>query len=248
MVVIGGGNVAWHLSKQFSNCKSINLLQIYNRNILSISDLNSVATITDKVDEIKIADIYVLAISDNAIKDMLDFIPNKKALILHTSGTTSMNILNKFDRIGVFYPLQTLTKFNEIDFKNIPILIEAKHKDDLLILKNIANQISDNVQYINSEERKKIHLAAVFVNNFVNHLYSIGYEFLEENNINPSILIPLILETAQKLVNYHPKNIQTGPAKRKDFITIASQIEMLENKENKVIYKLLSDSISKQYE
>lgn len=248
VIIIGGGNVAWHLAQQFSKSKTINLVQIYNRNLLSINDLSSLTTITDDIAQLKLADVYFIAIADNALPNFLCNIPNKNALIVHTSGNTSINVLENFNRIGVFYPLQTLTKFDEINFNTIPILIEAKYEEDLIILRNIAAELSEYVKNINSDERKKIHLAAVFVNNFVNHLYTIGYQLLEENNINPLILNPLIFETAQKLDKSHPINIQTGPAKRKDEITIASHIALLNDLHLKNVYKLITDSISKKYE
>ena len=172
----------------------------------------------------------------------------KNTLIVHTSGATAMYILKKHDSIGVFYPLQSFTKNRMPDFKEIPICIEAKNEKDIDTLNLLAQKISNHVYEIDSEQRKKIHVAAVLVNNFTNHLYHLGYNFLDENNINPQILFPLIKETAHRIDEVSPYLAQTGPAKRHDLKTMENHLELLKSPKTKEIYKLLSRSISDIYE
>ena len=143
-----------------------------------------------------------------------------------------------------FYPLQTFTKGKKVDFKKIPICIEAEQDNDLKILEQLAVLISEKTHLINSQQRKALHVAAVFVNNFVNHLYQIGSEICQENQIPFSILEALITETASKIERLSPKNAQTGPAKRNDKGTIDAHLDFLKSDVSKQeIYKLLTQSI-----
>lgn len=246
VTLIGGGNVAWQLAHVFSNSEGIELVQMYNKTLENIEYFADITTITDDIKTLKKADIYIIAVSDKAIENVAKNLA-VNGLIVHTSGTTEMEVLNSHQRIGVFYPLQTFTKNHWVDFSEIPICIEVNNETDLNLLKKIASIISRNVFEYNSLERKKIHLAAVFVNNFVNHLYYLGYHFLNENAINPKILFPLIKETALKLQEENPYDNQTGPAKRKDIRTFEAHLELLEDSKMKEIYNLLSNSIAETY-
>jgi len=154
-----------------------------------------------------------------------------------------MNSLPTQIRKGVFYPLQTFSKQKEVNFKGIPICIEASRKEDVEMLQKIATALSDSVYKISSDQRKSLHLAAVFINNFSNHMYQIGNEICEENALPFSILKPLIKETAAKIDALDPKQAQTGPAKRNDQQTIAKQLKQLENKSYKKVYEVLTESI-----
>src|SRR5690606_37608456 len=161
-------------------------------------------------------DITLISVTDNAIEQVSGAIPYNDSLVVHTSGTTALEVLNDKNRKGVFYPLQTFSKNKEIDFKEVPLCLEAENEVYLNELKNLAKQLSDNVFEISSEQRKSLHVAAVFVSNFTNHLYSIGNEICNENNISFNILKPLIKETADKINYLSPKEAQTGPAVRFD--------------------------------
>ena len=162
---------------------------------------------------------------------------------MHTSGGVALEKISNHNRRGVFYPLQTFTKGKAVDFKTIPICIETEFSADLKILKKIAKSISDKMYIINSEQRKALHVAAVFVNNFTNHLYQIGNQICEENNIPFEVLHPLIQETAEKIKELSPSEAQTGPALRNDTKTIEKHIDFLENPEYKKLYQLLTQSI-----
>ncbi len=164
-------------------------------------------------------------------------------MVVHTSGSAPLTILNDNNRKGVFYPLQSFSKDKAVDFKNIPICLESENGTDYRVLEAVAKAISDKVYAINSEQRRAIHVAAVFVNNFTNHLYSIGNEICTENQIPFDILKPLIEETVQKLQTLTPEEAQTGPAIRNDYNTIAAHEAFLTNENQLTIYKILTQSI-----
>ncbi|NQY06685.1 MAG: DUF2520 domain-containing protein, partial [Flavobacteriaceae bacterium] len=245
VVLLGGGNVSYHLSETFLKSDEINLIQIYNRSFASLDKFPKDIAKTDCLTELKEADLYVIAVSDDAITELSNKLTFKNRLVVHTSGSTSIKKLNDQNRKGVLYPLQTFSKEKNVDFSSIPICLEAEHKEDLLMLKKLANSISNDVQEINSKQRKALHLAAVFVCNFVNHLYAIGHEICTEHELSFDILKPLILETSEKIVSLSPHNAQTGPAKRDDQKTMKKHRKSITNKTHKELYTLLSKSIRK---
>ncbi|MEH6705701.1 MAG: DUF2520 domain-containing protein [Galbibacter orientalis] len=247
IVLIGGGNIAHHFFKVFSNHKSIDLIQCYNRNLDKIKSFEKSTIITNNLNELLEAAIYILAINDDAIPEFSNKLPFSNSLVVHTSGNVSMLDLNEKNRRGVFYPLQSFSKNKEIDFNEIPICIEAENKADLNILKVLAETISSKVFKISSEQRKILHVSAVFVNNFVNQLYYIGHDICEKHDIPFEILQPLIKETSKKIEEISPKEAQTGPAKRNDTETINSHLELLTNEDYKNIYKLLTAAIIKTH-
>jgi len=167
-------------------------------------------------------------------------------LVVHTSGAADLIELKSVSRKGVFYPLQTFSKNKEIDFSSIPICIEAENKNDLVLLETLALAISKKCHPINSVQRKSLHVSAVFVNNFVNHLYTIGSEICIENGLPFDLLIPIIQETSNKIQDLSPFDAQTGPAKRSDTKTIKDHLSIL-NKNQQEIYILLTNSIIKTY-
>lgn len=245
--IIGSGNAAQHLITTFQNLeKSINkieLVQAFARKKESLSHLLPQEKITDDLNTLAEADLYIISISDDAIATVSDALPFKNRLVVHTSGSTPFTILNDNNRKGVFYPLQTFTKGKPVDFKTIPLCLEAENPSDYQILDKVAKAISDKVYAINSEQRKALHVAAVFVNNFTNHLYSIGNDICLENQIPFDILKPLMEETLQKLQSLSPKEAQTGPAIRQDQKTIAAHEAFLKNENQLKIYKTLTQSI-----
>lgn len=246
IVLLGAGNVASHLAKAFLASNAVELIQIYNRSKKNLKQFESQINTTTNLNALAKADIYIIAIPDDEISSFSVKLDTQDALVAHTSGSVAMLALAKKHRSAVFYPLQTFTKGKDIDFKNIPICIEAENKKDLTILEKLATTISDKVYKINSKQRKNLHVAAVFVNNFTNHLYHIGHQICNENNVPFEILAPLIQETANKIQELTPFEAQTGPAKRDDTQTIATHLAML-NKEQQEIYKLITQSITKTY-
>lgn len=246
VVILGGGNIATHLAHVFIKHSSISLVQVYNRTIGALKPLKKFVPITDNLNKLKKADIYIIAVSDNAIELVSSNIKIGKSFVVHTSGSTSINVLDKHENFGVFYPLQSFSKDTPLDFSNIPICLEANNKKGESLLKKLATKISKTHYLINSEQREKLHVAAVFVNNFVNHLYYIGDEICSANEIDSDILQPLIQETAKKTARFSPYKAQTGPALRGDKHTIEKHLEKL-TKNQQEIYKLLSHSIASTY-
>ena len=242
--IIGSGNVAHHLIQTFQSNDEIEIVQVFARRPESVKSIISKEKIISDYNDLKQADLYIISVSDDAIFDVSDRLPFSNRLVVHTSGTKPLEILSDKNRKGVFYPLQTFSKTKNVDFKQIPICLEAENSDDLELLKKVAYLISDKVFEIDSEKRKALHVSAVFVSNFVNYLYGIGEEICKENEIPFDVLKPLIIEVADKINYLTPKQAQTGPAKRGDSQTIEKHLKFLENdSEKKEIYQLLTQAI-----
>src|SRR5690606_25065742 len=202
---------------------------------------------TDDINEVvDSADLYILSISDDAISSVISKMKPVNGIIVHTSGSTSINIFaNKFTHYGVFYPFQTFSTGKNVDFKKIPILLESSESKSLSTLKKVALSISDNVQECNSDQRKILHIAAVFACNFTNYFYTISQNLLEDNNLDFNLIRPLILETALKVQKLMPSEAQTGPAARNDISIINNHLKQLESEpELSTIYRLVSDQIT----
>ncbi|HLA55124.1 MAG TPA: Rossmann-like and DUF2520 domain-containing protein [Flavobacterium sp.] len=241
--IIGSGNVAQHLMKAFAKSGAVDLLQVFSRKPETISDLISADKIIDDFNALSQADLYIIAVTDSAIAAVSQQLPFTGRLVVHTSGSLSADALDSKNRRGVFYPLQTFTKNKDVDFKMIPICLETENKSDYEVLEHVAKTISGNVFPIDSTQRKALHVAAVFVNNFTNHLYKIANDICTENNVPFDILKPLIAETADKVMVLSPKEAQTGPAKRNDTNTIDAHLAFLSNGNLQPIYKILTQSI-----
>ncbi|MEP5253735.1 MAG: DUF2520 domain-containing protein [Winogradskyella arenosi] len=243
VVILGAGNVATHLYKAFRNAENIEITQWYNRSRSAISSYANAVEITDNLEDLKEADLYIIAISDDCIAEFSSELPFKDRFVVHTSGSVAMHDIDKKNQIGVFYPLQSFSKNAEIDFSEVPICIEVYEKENLQLLKDLAQAVGCKAHKITTEQRQTLHLAAVFVNNFTNQLYRIGHEICETKNIEFNILHPLIEETAKKIQHMSPFMAQTGPAKRHDKKTIKRQLKLIEKDSHASIYKLLTASI-----
>ena len=244
VIIVGTGNVSYHLQKAFSQAESVDVLDVYQgRSDFStlFSKKNPNRQYIDK------ADVFIIAVSDDAINSVSQHFKNIPKLVVHTSGSVSMGVLPKQVRQGVFYPLQTFSKERPVNFKTIPICLEAKDLKDLEILRTLSTAISDKVYEINSTQRKALHLAAVFVNNFANHMYQMGYEICHENKVSFDLLKPLIAETASKIETLAPMEVQTGPAKRNDKNTIEDHLTQLKDQKKQAIYRLLTQSIKETH-
>lgn len=247
VVILGAGNVATHLFNAFQKTENIKVVQVYNRSKKKLAYFESKTSTTTSISKIMDADVYLISVSDDSINSLSKKLQFNNKLVAHTSGSIAMNQISTHNSPSVFYPLQTFTSGKEVDFKTIPLCIEATKKTDLLLLENLAKSISDNIYHINSKQRKALHIAAVFVNNFVNHLYQKGEEICKENNVSFDILKPLILETARKVFELSPKNSQTGPAKRNDNKVIEQHISDLNTTTQQEIYTLLTKSIQQTH-
>ncbi len=241
--IIGSGNVAQHLIKVFSLNTDIELVQIFVRNKKTVLELISADKIFSNYKDFIPVDVVIIAVTDGAIELVYQELPFTSQLIVHTSGTFSLEVLKNKNRIGVFYPLQTFSKSKEVDFKTIPICIEAQNENDYKTLECVAHAISNSVHRINAKQRLSLHVAAVYVCNFTNYMYTIGNDICNLNNLSFEILKPLIQETANKIMLISPAMAQTGPAIRKDTGTLKTHFDFLTNDNQKEIYKLLTKSI-----
>ncbi|MEM9076481.1 MAG: DUF2520 domain-containing protein [Bacteroidota bacterium] len=246
VVILGTGNVAENLFHAFYESTSIRLTQVVGRNEESLKKFQDKTKVSSDFENLVQADIYVIAISDNAIPEISKKI-TQEGLVVHTSGATPMEVIPTKNR-GVFYPLQTFTKGHVLDFSTIPICVEAEDPMSFTKLQQLGECISNKVYGINSEQRKKLHLSAVFANNFSNHLFHISEVLCKEENLSFELLKPLILETVKKLDFLSPLEAQTGPARRKDSESMKRHLELLTDEKQIKLYMLLSEAISKTYE
>lgn len=247
ITIIGTGNIATHLFDTFQWYDTLQVVQVVGRSQKSLSYFSESVATCLLSQTLKKADVYIIAVSDAAIPVVSKLLENCTGLVVHTSGSVALDSLSAIAHKGVFYPLQSFTKGKKVTFRKIPICIEASNESDQKTLQYLAETISDVVYKISSEQRKHVHLAAVFVNNFTNYMYTIGHEICEQYEIPFEILKPLIAETALKIDTMSPTDAQTGPARRNDIETMQSHIEELTTKENKNIYRLLSEAIQKKY-
>lgn len=249
--IIGAGNVATHLANALYN-KGVNINQVYSKTLVNAKELgNKVrAGYTTDLNGIKPnSDLYIISVSDDVIEQIADKLEIENKILVHTSGSVDVDVLKKASKnYGSFYPLQTFTKNTEVNFENIPMCIEGSNKKTENELTALALLLSSNVNKINSEQRKKLHLAAVFACNFSNYMQVIAQDLCEENNVSFDLLKPLIKETFEKGLNVNPIDNQTGPARRGDKKTIDKHLKLLETNENlKEIYTLISNQIIKKY-
>ncbi|WP_422351302.1 Rossmann-like and DUF2520 domain-containing protein [Flagellimonas sp.] len=247
VVILGTGNMAQHLCQTFSKTDSIQLIQVYGRNQGNLRWFFSYAELCSEPKDIAKADVYLIAVSDQAIEEVSGHLLDKKGIVAHTSGATPMNILSAENR-GVFYPLQTFTKDKTVDFDSIPICLEAQNEESLGVLQDLAQAISSKVHLINTEQRRQLHLAAVFTNNFTNYLYGIGEAICKRNKISFDLLKPLIQETSNKIMSLPPKEAQTGPARRGDEKSMNQHLSLMSDRTEQEIYRLLSKAIKTTYE
>jgi len=241
VVIIGYGNVGQHLHKAFSNTNAVLVKQIYVRNLTKITPLKNIET-TNNLNKLVDADVYIIAVSDDAIPIVSSQIINTNTLVVHTSGSVSLDSLKNIGNKGVFYPLQSFSKEKEINFNDVPFCLEAENKKDYILLESLSFSIGKKVFPIDSKQRQQLHVAAVFVNNFTNHLYKIGQDICDNYNVPFEVLYPLIKEGTSKIETLSPKEAQTGPAIRKDQKTIENHLKLL-NDSQQSIYKLITKSI-----
>jgi len=247
VILLGFGNVNSHLLNALYKSNKVSIIQVFNRgNNKMILPFNNIP-FTDDISKIKEADVYIIGIPDDAISSFSGSLSFQDKLVVHTSGGAAMDVLSSKNRRGIFYPLQTFSKQQKVDFKKIPICIEAENPNDLEMLRDLGKTISESVVEISSEKRAKLHLAAVFVNNFVNHLYEIGNEILRDENLSFELLKPLIAETASKIETLSPEEAQTGPAKRNDKKTIEKHLHLLADSHHKKLYELFTEQLNQKY-
>jgi len=247
VVILGAGNVATHLYKAFKASENVSVKQLFNRSLKIIETYKNEVKITNDLSKLVEADVYILAVSDDAIAELSTQLPFENRFVVHTSGSVSAYDIDKKNRRGVFYPLQTFSKSAPIDFSEVPLCLETLRRTDYPLLKTLGASISDHAKRVNRDQRASLHLAAVFVNNFTNQIYRVAQEITESQGAEFDMLKPLILETAKKVHHMSPYKAQTGPAKRNDKKTIKKHLKALDNEHHEAIYKLLTESIKKTH-
>lgn len=250
---IGAGRVATHLAKVLS--KQHQIVNIFSRNLdraqVLACQVDAQACSTFEMMSESV-DLIIIAVSDQSIAEVIQNLDEHfpETLIVHTSGSTHLNVLTQYHaRSGVFYPLQTFSFEREIDWSTTPLFIEANVEHDAERLNTLATEISQRVYQYSSEQRLSLHLAAVFACNFSNYCYDMAKQVVDAQQVDFSLLYPLILETANKATQHDPKTVQTGPAMRGDQNILNMHQKMLMNKgreDLKEIYQLMSEQILKR--
>lgn len=254
IVIIGCGNVAWHITKHFSQLKSYEVLVYNHKPNALLNDFKTklkCSTASSLNNIIPNADFYFVCITDKYISETVKKIniTNKNAVLIHTSGSAKIEELGEDNNSAVFYPLQSFSKNTNVNWKEIPIIIEAKKGGVKKKILDLAKLFSDNIVSLNYKERLKLHLAAVLVNNFVNALFVSAGDLISNNTHNNKlkILLPLLKQTVFKIESIDPRLAQTGPAKRNDDLVMKKHLKLLSKDEDlKNIYKQLSKLIVKQ--
>jgi predicted short-subunit dehydrogenase-like oxidoreductase (DUF2520 family) len=252
--VIGSGNLAWHLAPALDNAGFV-VKEVFSRNPVHAEAL------TDRLYQAEVkatldfstsdSRVFFIITRDDAVQEIArEIVLPEEALLVHTSGSQPLSALQfaATSRLGVFYPLQTLSKSRKIDFRDIPLFIESSDEATGRDLLNIGKAISSQVKQIGSQERKALHIAAVFASNFVNHMLTLSGDVLRENSLDFKWLLPLITETISKSLSMGPSETQTGPARRGDLEVLDAHLEFL--KDDMMIaeiYRVISQHIVDRY-
>jgi len=251
LIIVGTGNVAWHLARA---CVAAGheLVAVATRSESSGKEFVQAFQGSRYIPLAEIKDldpdVVFLTVPDAAIPEVLAHIATgSKTVVVHTSGSQPLSILQTAARAGVFYPVQTFTKYKPVDFADIPILIEGNDKAIEELLMQLAQSLSNTVQIKDSQARKQLHLAAVFACNFTNHLLGISRYLLERADLSTNLLQPLIQETFTKASANDPFTVQTGPASRSDINIIQEHIQQLSAHPSwQELYRQLTLSIQEQ--
>jgi predicted short-subunit dehydrogenase-like oxidoreductase (DUF2520 family) len=252
---IGSGNLAWHLAPALDNTDFAvkEVFSLNSRHATALTERLYQAKATTSLDfSGSHSNIFIIAVSDDVIEEVAqEIVLPDDAILVHTSGSQPLSVLGyaATPNIGVFYPLQTFTKSKKIDFKDVPVFIEAENKETEKILMVMAKAISKKVFTSNSEDRKALHIAAVFASNFTNHMLTISKDLLEQHDLDLELLKPLIAETISKSLAIGPEDAQTGPARRGDLEILDTHVQFLKSdKKLAEIYKVISQHILDKYD
>ncbi|TVR39124.1 MAG: DUF2520 domain-containing protein [Cryomorphaceae bacterium] len=249
IALIGAGRVASNLGTAFK-LRGFELQCVLSRNEergrLLAEELGTHFFRLNEAEQVR-AHLFVIAVSDDAVQEVSEQLPAGEAVVVHTSGTRPMADLSKHPNRGVFYPLQTLTSAVRHQWSDVPFCLEASCHDALAVLKDVCTQLGAQHYELNSDQRARLHVAAVIANNFTNHLWGWSRRLLEEAEVDPAILHPLMRETLAKALTHDPYGVQTGPAVRGDEQTLRKHLAQLEEHPRlRAIYQLLTESIAAQ--
>ncbi len=251
IVIIGSGNIATHLAKAFYATNNT-ISQVYSRSLANAQALANVVSSTALIDLKEVdndADLYVIAVSDSAIEEVVQQLPaDLEGIVVHTSGATDINVLSKFSNHGVIYPPQSINKNIATDLSLIPFGIEGNTTHVFDKLFKLIKDIAAKTFVCSTKQRLALHLSAVIANNFSNALFSVAKEIMDHENLDFELLKPIISETASKVQNHDPIQTQTGPARRGDYVVINKHLQFLSQyPTEREIYQVLTDFIIKRY-
>lgn len=249
IVLIGAGNVATHLGPALLKA-GCDILQVYSRtetSALTLANLLGTSYSTSLEEVRNDADIYIVALKDSALQELVAQIVKGRedALFVHTAGSMPMQLWEGYaKRYGVFYPMQTFSRQREVDWSEVPVFVEGSDVKELEMLKELAGKCTPKVYEASSEQRKHLHIAAVFACNFSNHMYALCDYLLAQQGIPFEVMLPLIDETARKVHVLPPQKAQTGPAIRYDKNVIDRHLTMLKQEPRLCeLYEKISKSI-----
>ena len=249
IALIVAGNLATVLGHALYNAKH-DIVQVCSRTMAAAKQLaerlNAVPT--DDLETItNDADLYIIALKDSVLDEVIGKIcPNRsEKLFVHTAGSMPIDVFRgRTERYGVLYPMQTFSKTRIVDFRNIPVFVEANSISTMQTIIGVAQSVSDNVQELSSADRRHLHLAAVWACNYVNHCYDLAAEVLQKVGLPFDVMLPLTDETARKVHELSPREAQTGPAIRYDENIIEAQMQLMnDNPKAQKIYELMAKSI-----
>jgi predicted short-subunit dehydrogenase-like oxidoreductase (DUF2520 family) len=250
-VVIGAGNVGTHFAYALQK-EGVKITQVVSRTMKSAVELASkmeCSFTTDLSEVYTKADMYFVCVTDKSIQQVIRNLNVGDKLIIHTSGSVGIDVFyDNAQNYGVVYPLQTFSKFKDINYGEIPFFIEANSNENEIILYNFLKKISPHVTVANSQQRCMIHLSAVFACNFTNHMCTISEKLMKDQKLKFDIFKPLLRETFEKITKYSPSVSQTGPAIRNDIQVINKHIDVLSDKPDlQEVYRIISNSIMKNH-
>lgn len=250
VVIIGSGNVATVLGERIF-IAGHDVLQVYGRDLQKAAALAhklEAAAVNNSHQLSKDADIYIIAVSDSAIEQITSWLRVAGKIVVHTAGSVSQQVLRDCsNHYGILYPLQSIRR--EIDvLPEIPLLVDGESEETIARIFEFAQTLSSQVQKANDEKRKQLHVAAVMINNFSNHLYTLAADFCRNENLDFRLLLPLISETAERLKTHLPAQVQTGPAIRNDLATVEKHLDLLvKYPELHSIYRQFTEMITRYY-
>lgn len=247
VVIIGAGNVASVLGRRIKRAGH-DVIQVISRSYepaRQLADELGCGASNDFTQLDKTGELFLVAMSDAALNDLKEKINVGDKLVVHTAGAVNKDVLKDVStNYGVIYPLQSLRKENSNDSLVIPLLIDAINDYSIRLINDFAISISPVVSYTQDEQRLKLHVGAVLTNNFTNHLYCLAQEYCEKERIDFKLLLPLIGETAARLNDHSPCDMQTGPAARKDVLTLDKHLRLLTAYPKlRTLYLRMTDSI-----
>ncbi len=252
IVLIGAGRLATNVGKELSR-NGHEIVQVYSRTMESAEMLAKIVdaeAVNDLSAVVKDADVYLVAVKDSVLKTLIPELCKGRegGVFAHTAGSMSIDLFRGYaEHYGVFYPMQTFSKEREVDFRDVTCFIESSDPSSFKVLEELARSITPRVMTLSSEDRKYLHLAAVFACNFANHCFALSERLLASRGIGFDVMLPLVDEMVSKVHALSPRAAQTGPAVRNDSNVMEEHLRLLDGDEKlQEIYRLLSDSIREQ--